>query len=54
MDQVTTPRPGLRSQIWQFICHYLEMCVAMCLGGGILTALLFLAGPALLGYPNLR
>jgi hypothetical protein len=30
------------------------MCVAMCLGGGILTALLFLAGPALLGYPDLR
>jgi hypothetical protein len=54
MDQVTTPRPGLRSQLWQFARHYLEMCVAMCVGGGILTALLFLAGPALLGYPDLR
>lgn len=54
MDQVTTPRPGLRSQVWQFARHYLKMCVAMCLGGGILTALLFLAGPALLGYPDLR
>jgi hypothetical protein len=54
MDQVTTPRPGLRSQVWQFARHYLEMCVAMCVGGGILTALLFLAGPTLLGYPDLR
>jgi hypothetical protein len=54
MDQVTTLRPSLRSQIWQFARHYLEMCVAMCVSGGILTALLFLAGPALLGYPDLR
>ena len=54
MDQVTTPRPGLRSQIWQFARHYLEMCVAMCVGGAILTALVFRATPALLGYPDLR
>jgi len=54
MDRITTQRPGLRSQVWQFARHYLEMCVAMCVGGGILTALLFKAGPALLGYPDLR
>jgi hypothetical protein len=54
MDRITTQRPGLRSQIWQFARHYLEMCVAMCVGGGILTGVLFLAGPALIGYPDLR
>jgi hypothetical protein len=30
------------------------MCVAMCAGGAILTALVSKAGPALLGYPDLR
>jgi hypothetical protein len=54
MDQVTTARPGLRSQAWQFARHYFEMCVAMCVGGAILTAFVFKAGPALLGYPDLR
>lgn len=54
MDRITTQRPGLRSQIWQFARHYLEMCVAMCVGGAILTALLFKAGPALIGYPDPR
>jgi hypothetical protein len=54
MDRITTSRPGLRSQIWQFARHFLEMCVAMCVGGGILNGLVFVAGPALLGYPDLR
>ena len=35
---------------WQFARHFLEMCAAMCIGGGILNGLVFLAGPALLGY----
>jgi hypothetical protein len=30
------------------------MCAAMCIGGSILNGLLFLAGPALLGYGDLR
>jgi hypothetical protein len=30
------------------------MCAAMCIGGGILNGLVFLAGPALLGNPELR
>jgi hypothetical protein len=30
------------------------MCVVMCVGGGILNGLLLVAGPALLGYPDLR
>jgi hypothetical protein len=37
-----------------FIRHFLEMCVAMCVGGGLLNALIFMAGPVLLGYPDLR
>ena len=54
MDRIAAPRPGLRSQIWQFARNFLEMCVAMCVGGGILNGLVFVAGPALLGYPDLR
>jgi hypothetical protein len=49
MDGVAT-RPGLGSQIWHFARHFLEMCAAMCIGGVILNGLLFVAGPALLGY----
>jgi hypothetical protein len=30
------------------------MCIAMCLGGGALNALVFVVGPAQLGYPDLR
>jgi hypothetical protein len=37
-----------------FVRHFLEMCVAMCVGGGLLNALIFVAGPALAGYPDLR
>ena len=36
-----------------FVLHLLEMCVAMCLGGIVLSALVFGAA-ALLGYPDLR
>jgi hypothetical protein len=58
MRATTTPttisKPGLASQVWHFARHWLEMCVVMCVGGGILNGLLFMAGPALLGYPDLR
>jgi hypothetical protein len=30
------------------------MCIAMCVGGGALNALVFVVGPAQLGYPDLR
>jgi hypothetical protein len=30
------------------------MCAAVCIGGGILNGLVLLAGPALLGYADLR
>jgi hypothetical protein len=52
--EMTTPSPGLGSQVWHFARHWLEMCIVMCVGGGILNGLLFMAGPALLGYPDLR
>jgi hypothetical protein len=39
---------------WTFIRHFLEMCVAMCVGGGLMNALIFVAGPALMGYSDLR
>lgn len=45
---------SLGSQVWRFARHYLEMCAAMCIGGVILNTLVFVVGPALLGYPDLR
>jgi hypothetical protein len=48
------PKLGLLAQSWHFARHFLEMCLAMCVGGGILNALLFVVGPALIGYPDLR
>jgi hypothetical protein len=49
---VRNPTPG--RQAWNFTRHFLEMCAAMCIGGGLLNLLIFIAGPALLGYPDLR
>jgi hypothetical protein len=54
MHETTTARLDLGGQVWHFTRHWLEMCVVMCVGGAILNGLLFLAGPALLGYPDLR
>ncbi len=48
------PRLGLGSQIWNFSRHFLEMCVAMCVGGSILNLLLFQAGPSVIGYADPR
>lgn len=38
--------PSAGRQVWTFTRHFLEMCVAMCVGGTALTALVFVAGPA--------
>ena len=56
MVGISTQPPGLGRQTWNFLRHFLEMCVAMCVGGGALYALFFVIGPALLGYadPRLR
>jgi hypothetical protein len=48
------PTPSTARQVWNFTRHFLEMCIAMCLGGGALNALVFVVGPAQLGYPDLR
>jgi hypothetical protein len=50
---MTRPHNRLRSA-WIFARHFLEMCVAMCVGGFLLNVLIFVAGPALLAYPDLR
>jgi hypothetical protein len=49
-----THRLGVGRQVWHFARHYLEMCAAMCIVGVPLNALVFVVGPALLGYPDLR
>jgi hypothetical protein len=54
VDRVEIRSPSRVHALWMFIGHFVEMCVAMCVGGGLLNALIFVAGPALAGYPNLR
>jgi hypothetical protein len=44
----------LGRQSWNFARHFLEMCVSMCAGGATLYVLLFVAGPALIGYRDPR
>jgi hypothetical protein len=51
---LATRRLGWGSQIWNFARHFLEMCVAMCVGGSVLNLLLFQAGPSLIGYADPR
>lgn len=54
MDRVENRSRSPVHAVWMFIRHFLEMCAAMCVGGGLLNALIFVAGPALVGYPDLR
>ena len=61
MAETAIPEPGTgrgtpstARQVWNFTRHFLEMCIAMCVGGGALNALVFVVGPAQLGYPDLR
>lgn len=54
MDHVEIRSGSRVHEGWMFIRHFLEMCLAMCVGGGILNAVIFVAGPALMGYPDLR
>lgn len=46
------PQQSVFSRVWHFGLHYLEMCVAMCVGG-ITLNVLFFTGAAQLGYTNL-
>jgi hypothetical protein len=54
VDRVEIRSRSSIHEVWMFIRHFLEMCAAMCVGGGLLNALIFVAGPALVGYPDLR
>ncbi len=51
--ETTISRPVQRP-VWTFARHFLEMCVAMCVGGWVLNALVFVAWPAMSGTTDLR
>jgi hypothetical protein len=53
MEAVATTRLSLGRQVWNFARHFLEMCVSMCAGGGILALVVF-GSPTLIGAPDLR
>jgi hypothetical protein len=44
--------PSHLSQIGHFVWHFVQMCLACCIGGFTLC-FLFFGGAALIGYPNL-
>jgi hypothetical protein len=47
----TQPRTFLR-KVGRFLLHYLEMCIACCVGG-VTLSVAFFGGAALIGYPDL-
>ena len=53
MDIIATPTVRLPRQVWNFTRHFLEMCIAMCIGGSILLVVLT-AVVTQLGQPALR
>jgi hypothetical protein len=53
MDTTLTARFSLGRQSWNFTRHFLEMCIAMCAGGAILSLIVF-GIPALIGASDLR
>jgi len=46
------PQQNIVSRLGHFVLHYVEMCLAMCIGG-ISLNVLFFGGAALLGYTNI-
>jgi hypothetical protein len=44
--------PSRLSQIGHFIWHFVQMCLACCIGG-VTLSVLFFGGAALIGYPDL-
>jgi hypothetical protein len=52
-EAVIPVRPSVGRQAWTFTRHFIEMCVSMCAGGGILAAIVF-GIPILVGGPDLR
>ncbi len=47
------PDSGVARRVGHFVRHVLEMCIVMCVGGGLL-GLLFFGSAALLGYSDLK
>ncbi|HEX6551669.1 MAG TPA: hypothetical protein VF026_02820 [Ktedonobacteraceae bacterium] len=45
-------QPSLLAQIGHFLWHFVQMCLACCIGG-ITLSVLFFGGAALIGYPDL-
>lgn len=43
---------SLPAQVGHFVWHFVQMCMACCIGG-ISLSVLFFGGAALIGYPNL-
>jgi hypothetical protein len=54
MDTTVSARLSLGRQVWSFVRHFLEMCIAMCVGGAVLALVAFATIPAPFGSPNLR
>jgi len=54
METTSLPAIGIGKQIWNFVRHFLEMCISMCMGGAILSVVVFAGIPALTGGGNLR
>jgi hypothetical protein len=53
METIQGPNPGPARQVWNFARHFLEMCIAMCIGGSLLMAAVFGVATQL-GQPALR
>jgi hypothetical protein len=53
MDTMVAAPPSLGKQGWNFARHFLEMCIAMCVGGTALAVLGF-GVPAVVADRNLR
>jgi hypothetical protein len=54
MTTATTAQPNLGRRTWNFARHFLEMCLAMCVGGAILHFGVFTGIAALSGTQSLR
>jgi hypothetical protein len=48
------PTLSVRRKAWNFLRHFLEMCIAMCVAGNILILAVFSATEALTGSSDLR
>ncbi|HSI98832.1 MAG TPA: hypothetical protein VLA59_00430, partial [Patescibacteria group bacterium] len=54
MTTVTAPGIGVGRQTLNFVRHFFEMCIPMCVGGFLLYFLAFSWLPVLAGWGSLR